>query len=180
MLKKTEHHSNVFENYGGGATTDRTKLPNYRITSLSPLRFANEDLPVDFQVKMDERNRQMARKFQQSLREAFKENGNLAKIKILEDRARHLETLLTEQEALHHVNQYVKIVKDAEVAERREKRATFHNGIVKQMDFNTQNSIMKNLALTPGEYAMNKDKIMGLPITTKEFVIDKAAGVKIN
>jgi len=129
---------------------------------------------------MDERNRQQARRFQQSLREAFKENGNLAKIKVLEDRARQLETLLTEQEALHHVNQYVKIVKDAEVAERREKKATFHHGIVKQIDFNNQHRIMKDLALTPGEYAMNKDKIMGLPITTKEFVIDKAAGVKIN
>ena len=74
----------------------------------------------------------------------------------------------------------MKIVKDAEVAERREKKATFHHGIVKQMDFNNQHRIMKDLALTPGEYAMNKDKIMGLPITTKEFVIDKAAGVKIN
>ena len=40
---------------------------------------------------------------------------------------------------------------------------------------------MKELALTPGEYAMNKDKIMGLPITAnKDFLINKAAGVKIN
>jgi hypothetical protein len=43
MLKKTEHHQTVFENFGAGAITDRTKLPNYKITSLSPLRFANED-----------------------------------------------------------------------------------------------------------------------------------------
>jgi hypothetical protein len=48
------------------------------------------------------------------------------------------------------------------------------------MDFNAQHRMMKELALTPGEFAMNKDKIMGLPITTKDFVIDRSAGAKIN
>jgi hypothetical protein len=57
MLKKTEHHTNVFESFGDGTVADRSKLPNYKLTSLSPLRFANEDKPVDFQLKMDERNR---------------------------------------------------------------------------------------------------------------------------
>ena len=129
---------------------------------------------------MDERNRQQARRFQMSLREAFKENGNLAKIKVLEDRARQLETLLTEQEALHHDNNYVRTIKEAAIASKREKQVTFHQAIVEQMGQNSQHRKMKELALTPGEYAMNKDKIMGLPITTKDFVIDKAAGVKIN
>ena len=47
MLKRTEHHSNVFESFHG-ETTDRTKLPNYKVISLSPLRFANEGEPIDF------------------------------------------------------------------------------------------------------------------------------------
>lgn len=138
MMKKTEHHTNVFESFHGDpTTTDRSKLPNYKVISLSPLRFANEDEPIDFQVKMDERNRQQARKFQQSIREAFKENGNLAKIKVLEDRAKQLETLLTEQEALHHDNNYVRTIKEAAIATKREKQAKFNQAIVEQMGFNT-------------------------------------------
>ncbi len=64
MLKKTEHHTTLFESsFGGGQPADMSKLPNYKLTSLSPLRFANEGEPEDFQVKMDERNRIQARRF---------------------------------------------------------------------------------------------------------------------
>jgi hypothetical protein len=71
-------------------------------------------------------------------------------------------------------------LKDREVSQKREKQSTFHKTITQQMDFNAQQRLLKELALTPGEFAMNKDKIMGLPITTKDFVIDKSAGAKIN
>jgi hypothetical protein len=43
MMKRTEHHTNVFESFHDPSATDRSKLPNYKLTSLSPLRFANEE-----------------------------------------------------------------------------------------------------------------------------------------
>ena len=47
MLKKTEQYQTIFENFGPDETADRTKLPSYKVTNLSPLKFANE-VPIDF------------------------------------------------------------------------------------------------------------------------------------
>lgn len=78
---------------------------------------------------MDERNRQIAKKFQQGLLDASHQNGNLAKIKALEERTRHLETLLTEQEALTHDNQFAHSIRQAEINKVKEKKQYFHQAI---------------------------------------------------
>jgi len=179
LLKRTEQYQNIFENYGEGTSADRSKLPNYKVTSLSPLRYAHESAPQDFQVLMDERNRQIARKFHQGLLDASQQNGNLAKIKALEERTKHLETLLTEQEALSHDNHKAHSIRQEEINKVKEKKQYFHQAISQQIDMNAQHRIMKELGLTPGEFAMNKEKIMGLPISKNDFIINKAAGVKI-
>lgn len=71
LMKKTELYTNSFEKFGGSdSPTDRSRLPNYNLTSLSPLKYAGEPAPVDFQVLMDVKSNETAQKFAKGMKNA--------------------------------------------------------------------------------------------------------------
>lgn len=83
-------------------------------------------------------------------------------MRALKDRTHHLETLISEQQALTYDHLKQTHNKDHSISKKREQQNKIQKALDEQVQANLQKRLMIQMGITPTELSLNKDRIIKL------------------